>query len=112
MNSSPRKIGKYEIHGELGSGGMGVVYRGWDPAISREVAIKGFNKFALSDHERESVVNRFRQEAQAVGRLVHPRIVQIYDFIENDLAAYIIMELVHGKTLAQHLAAHEHFGLR
>jgi eukaryotic-like serine/threonine-protein kinase len=91
---------------------MGVVYKGWDPSISREVAIKGFNKFALSDQEREGVVNRFRHEAQAVGRLVHPRIVQIYDFIENDLAAYIIMELVHGKTLAQHLASHDHFGLR
>lgn len=112
MNDSLGKIGKYEIQGELGSGGMGIVYRGWDPAINREVAIKGVKKQDLPREERESVLSRFRQEAQAVGRLVHPRIVQIYDFIEDENAAYIIMELVHGKTLAHHLAAKEKFGLR
>jgi serine/threonine-protein kinase len=69
-------------------------------------------KQSLPADEREAVLNRFRQEAQAVGRLVHPRIVQIYDFIEDENAAYIIMELVHGKTLSQHLAAKENFGLR
>ncbi len=112
MNTTPKRIGKYEIQGELGTGGMGVVYKGWDPAISREVAIKGLNKRALAEGERESVVSRFRREAQAVGRLVHPRIVQIYDFIEDEDAAYIIMEMVHGKTLAQHLASQDRFGLR
>jgi serine/threonine-protein kinase len=112
MNSPIKKIGKYEIHGELGSGGMGIVYKGWDPAINREVAIKGVNKQSLPADEREGVLNRFRHEAQAVGRLVHPRIVQIYDFIEDENAAYIIMELVHGKTLAQHIASKEKFGLR
>jgi eukaryotic-like serine/threonine-protein kinase len=112
MNDPIKKIGKYQIQGELGSGGMGVVYKGWDPAITREVAIKGVNKSLLPDVERDSVLNRFRHEAQAVGRLVHPRIVQIYDFIEDEHAAYIIMELVHGKTLSQHLAANEKFGLK
>ncbi len=112
MNAPLKKIGKYEIQGELGTGGMGVVYKGWDPAITREVAIKGLNKNSLQASERESLVNRFRQEAQAVGRMVHPRIVQIYDFIEDEQSAYIIMELVHGKTLAQHLESKENFGLR
>ena len=112
MNEPVKKIGKYQIQGELGSGGMGVVYRGWDPAISREVAIKGVNKSALPEGDREHVLQRFRHEAQAVGRLVHPRIVQIYDYIEDEQAAYIIMELVNGKTLAHHLAANEKFGLQ
>ncbi|MBI5006421.1 MAG: protein kinase [Nitrosomonadales bacterium] len=112
MSEALKKIGKYEIQGELGTGGMGVVYKGWDPAISREVAIKGVNKKALQDGERETVLSRFRREAQAVGRLVHPRIVQIYDFIEDENAAYIIMELVHGKTLAHHLESKDNFGLR
>lgn len=112
MSEPLKKIGKYEIQGELGTGGMGVVYKGWDPAISREVAIKGVNKKSLEASERETVLSRFRQEAQAVGRLVHPRIVQIYDFIEDENAAYIIMELVHGKTLAQHLERKDSFGLR
>lgn len=112
MNEPVTKIGKYQIQGELGSGGMGVVYRGWDPAISREVAIKGVNKSALPEGDREHVLQRFRHEAQAVGRLVHPRIVQIYDYLEDEQAAYIIMELVNGKTLAHHLAANEKFGLQ
>ena len=112
MTAPLKNIGKYEIQGELGSGGMGIVYKGWDPAISREVAIKGVNKGSLQEGERETVLSRFRKEAQAVGRLVHPRIVQIYDFIEDEHAAYIIMELVHGKTLSHHLASKESFGLR
>jgi serine/threonine-protein kinase len=112
VNNPPTSIGKYVIQGELGVGGMGVVYKGWDPAITREVAIKGLNKNSLPADERENLLSRFRQEAQAVGRLVHPRIVQIYDYIEDDNSAYIIMELVHGKTLAQHLEKKDVFGLR
>ena len=100
----PAKIGKYEIQGMLGKGGMGVVYKGWDPAISRYVAIKAIAKASLDAGELKHVMNRFRHEAQAVGRLVHPRIVQIYDYGEDDETAYIVMELVNGKTLAQHLA--------
>lgn len=42
--ANPKKIGKYEVQGILGTGGMGVVYRGWDPAIARAVAIKSVNK--------------------------------------------------------------------
>ncbi len=112
MSAPVTRIGKYEIQGELGTGGMGVVYKGWDPAITREVAIKGLNKNSLPHSERENLLSRFRKEAQAVGRLVHPRIVQIYDYIEDEESAYIIMELVNGKTLAQHLDAKDSFGLR
>ena len=100
----PAKIGKYDIQGVLGKGGMGVVYKGWDPAISRSVAIKAITKASLDAGELKQVMNRFRHEAQAVGRLVHPRIVQIYDYGEDYETAYIVMELVNGKTLAQHLA--------
>jgi serine/threonine protein kinase len=111
MNSPIKKIGKYEIQGELGVGSMGVVYKGWDPAIKREVAIKGLDKNSYQAGERESLLNRFRQKAQAVGRLVHPRIVQIYDFFEDEHSAFVIMELVHGKTLERYLEGKEKFGL-
>ena len=111
MNLPIKKIGKYEIQGELGVGSMGVVYKGWDPAIKREVAIKGIDKTAYPVGERENLLNRFRQKAQAVGRLVHPRIVQIYDFYEDDRSAFIIMELVHGKALAKYLEGNEKYGL-
>ncbi len=111
MSDTHKKIGKYEIQGGLGAGRMGVVYRGWDPVIAREVAIKGFKKSSLPPNDREKLLARLRREAQAVGRLVHPRIVQIYDYIEDESSAYIIMELVNGKTLAHYLKSKDAFGL-
>jgi serine/threonine-protein kinase len=107
----PKTIGKYEIQGELGTGGMGVVLKGWDPAIARGVAIKSINKKAHSHDELEAVLNRFRQEAKAVGRLVHPGIVQIYDYLENEQGAYIVMELVNGRTLAHHIAEGDRYDI-
>jgi eukaryotic-like serine/threonine-protein kinase len=100
----PESIGKYEIHGVLGQGGMGVVYRGFDRAIARGVAIKAITKAMLVPDEVSQVLARFRHEAQAVGRLAHPRIVQIYDYGEDDELAYIVMELINGTTLMHHLA--------
>ena len=103
MTALPEKIGKYEIQGILGRGGMGVVYKGYDRAIARGVAIKAISKGSLDEHGLKHVVARFRHEAQAVGRLVHPRIVQIYDYGEDDDVAYIVMELVNGKPLSDHI---------
>src|SRR5277367_3486683 len=112
MAALPEKIGKYEIQGELGKGAMGVVYKGYDRAIARAVAIKAIAKVSLPPEELKHVLNRFRHEAQAVGRINHPRIVQIYDYGEDDSIAYIVMELVNGKTLAQHLAQEVHYEVR
>ena len=101
--AAPQKIGKYEVQSVLGKGGMGAVYRAFDPAISRAVAIKAISKTSVGEDDLKHIMQRFRHEAQAVGRLVHPRIVQIYDYGEDDELAYIVMELVNGKTLGQHL---------
>jgi len=108
----PHKIGKYEIQGVLGRGAMSAVYKGFDPAISRLVAVKTIAKSSLHDDELQHLLARFRHEAQAVGRLAHPRIVQIYDYGEDEEHAYIVMELVHGKTLHQHLQQHANYDLR
>jgi serine/threonine-protein kinase len=108
----PEKIGKYEIQGVLGRGGMGVVYKGFDAAIARGVAIKVVTKSSLDPEELKHVIGRFRHEARAVGRLVHPRIVQIYDYGEDDQIAYIVMELVNGKTLKQHLSQGDSYEIR
>ena len=108
----PRQIGKYEIQGVLGEGGMGIVYKGYDRAIARQVAIKAITKAALRPEQIKDVMGRFRHEAQAVGRLVHPRIIQIYDYGEDYMLAYIVMELVNGKTLLQYLAAGDTYDLR
>ena len=111
MISPPKSIGKYEIQGILGQGGMGVVYRGYDQAIARSVAIKAISKAILVGDELAQVLARFRHEAQAVGRLTHPRIVQIYDYGEDEHVAYIVMELVNGITLQQHLARGDSYGI-
>jgi eukaryotic-like serine/threonine-protein kinase len=100
----PQKIGKYEIHGELGQGAMGKVYKGFDPHISRWVAIKAIVKASLAPVDLQHMISRFRHEARAVGKLIHPRIVQIYDYGEDEELAYIVMELVNGKSLHQFLA--------
>jgi serine/threonine-protein kinase len=99
----PQKIGKYEIQGVLGRGGMGVVYKAFDPAIHRQVAIKTITKSAMDPAELQYAIARFRHEAQAVGRLTHPRIAAIYDYGEDENLAYIVMELVHGRSLYDHL---------
>ncbi|MEO7725949.1 MAG: protein kinase [Burkholderiales bacterium] len=110
--AASQKIGKYEIQDVLGKGGMGSVYRGFDTAISRAVAIKAITKMSVGPEDLKHIMQRFRHEAQAVGRLVHPRIVQIYDFGEDDQVAYIVMELVNGKTLAQHLQQEAGYEIR
>lgn len=108
----PARIGKYDIQGILGKGGMGVVYRAFDPAIRRQVAIKTITKSILDPSELQYTLKRFRHEAQAVGRLTHPSIAAIYDYGEDAELAYIVMELVSGKSLAQHLQNRKSFTLR
>ncbi len=110
--SSPERIGKYEIQAVLGRGAMGVVYKGYDRGIARSVAIKAIEKSSLGASELRHVIQRFRHEAQAVGRLVHPRIVQIYDYGEDGDTAYIVMELVNGKTLHEHLSQKVKYEIR
>ncbi|MBE0613944.1 MAG: protein kinase [Burkholderiales bacterium] len=110
--TQPAKIGKYEILEVLGRGGMGAVYKGFDPAISRAVAIKTIAKSSLDESELQHLLARFRHEAQVVGRLAHPGIVQIYDYGEEDELAYIVMELVNGKTLHEHLQGQANYDLR
>lgn len=99
----PHAIGKYEVQGLLGKGATGLVLRGFDPAIKRAVALKVIDKSALDPADADYIVSRFRHEAEAVGRLTHPGIAAIYDFIEQGDLACIVMELVKGKSLAHHL---------
>lgn len=111
MSSQPEKIGKYQIQGVLGRGGMGVVYKAFDPAIHRQVAIKTIIKSAMDASELQYAIARFRHEAQAVGRLTHPRIAAIYDYGEDADIAYIVMEMVNGRSLYDHLKNQAKFDL-
>lgn len=99
----PKKLGKYDIVEVLGEGAMGVVYKGFDPDIRRTVALKTI-RVMHDDAEAASVLAmRFRNEAQAVGRLNHPGIVNVFDFGNDQGVAYIAMEFVEGQTLAHYL---------
>ncbi len=90
--------GRYEIHDRLGSGGMSNVYRATDLILERTVAVKVLAEH-LSDDER--FVARFRREALAVAKLIHPNIVQVYDTGIDDGRRYIVMEYVEGRSGAQ-----------
>ena len=105
-------IGKYQVQGVLGQGGMGIVYRAFDPAIQRPVAIKIITKSTLDPADLQYVLTRFRHEAQAVGRLTHPRIAAIFDYGEDTDIAYIVMELVNGQSLFHHTQHQARFGLK
>jgi len=105
-------IGKYQVQDVLGQGGMGIVYRAFDPAIQRTVAIKTITKSALDPADLQYVLTRFRHEARAVGRLTHPRIAAIYDYGEDDELAYIVMELVNGQSLFHYMQGEARFGLK
>jgi serine/threonine-protein kinase len=90
--------GRYELRDRLGSGGMSNVYRATDLILERTVAVKVLAEH-LSDDER--FVARFRREALAVAKLIHPHIVQVYDTGVDDGRHYIVMEYVEGRSGAQ-----------
>ncbi|OKY76423.1 MAG: hypothetical protein BM485_04080 [Desulfobulbaceae bacterium DB1] len=111
--SLPETIGKYKIEDVLGKGAMGIVYKGFDPFIKREVAIKLIHKELLASSSGEEVSIRFRLEAQAAGRFSsHANIVTVYEYGEEDGCPYIVMEYVHGKTLKGWLDADTRFPLQ
>jgi serine/threonine protein kinase len=96
------KIGRYKIVAKLGKGAMGVVYRGYDEIIKRNVAIKMIylEKF-LNEEQLEEAQKRFYRECQAAGNLLHPHIVTIYDVGEYKGQPFIAMEYVDGENLVQ-----------
>ena len=98
-----RKIGRYHAIDELGRGGMGIVYKGFDPVIGRTVALKTIG-ISGQDAEAKQLRERLYREASAAGTLTHPGIVTIYDVIEDGETTAVAMEFVEGKSLADLLA--------
>ena len=100
MENVPKTIGPYEIRGKIGSGGMGIVYLGWDARLNRQVAIKTlWPALAENPEARE----RFVREARAAAAISHPNVTQIYDIGEDDGRVYFAMEYLEGETLQQML---------
>src|SRR5687768_4367370 len=92
------KLGKYDILEKIGSGGYGVVYRGYDPFIKRVVAIK------TCSFEDERVRLRFYREAEIAGNLIHPNVTTVYDFGLHEGVPYLVEEYLTGEDLGEVIA--------
>jgi len=95
-----RSLGQFRIVERIGAGGMATVFKAYQPNLDRYVAIKVLPAY----HARDPIfVKRFAQEARSVAKLVHPNILQIHDFGEEEGITYIVMEYVDGGTLKDRL---------
>ncbi len=94
-------IGRYTVEREIGRGGMAIVYLAHDPQLGRPVAIKLIRKGAFPPDHMTLLLERFRREARALGRLNHPNIVKVLDYGEFRGAPYLVMEYLKGSTLKE-----------
>ena len=90
------RIGKYEVRGELGSGGMGVVLRAHDPILNRLVAIKVLRAPGFGSGEQ---LARFNLEARSTARLQHPAIVSLHEVGNHEDMPFLVMDLIEGESL-------------
>ncbi|MEZ4380040.1 MAG: serine/threonine-protein kinase [Nannocystaceae bacterium] len=97
-----QRVGRYEIEGKLGAGGMGVVYRAYDPELDRHVAVKLVRSDTAGD---ELARQRMIREARAMARLAHPNVIHVYDVGTVDDQVFVAMELVDGVSLGAWLMA-------
>ena len=92
------KLGHFNLLEEIAHGGMGTVYRGFDPTLNREVAIKLLREDLARDPK---FLNDFLEEARSAAAISHPHIVQVYFVGEESAKYYIVMELLKGRTLRE-----------
>ncbi len=100
IRRSGRRLGSFQVHELLGSGAMGEVYRARDLKLGREVAIKLLPERLSGTRD---LVARFEREARLLASLNHPHIATLHDLAEDNGTRFLVMELVSGETLAQHL---------
>jgi len=94
------RLGRYEVLGLIGAGGMGEVYKARDTGLGRDVAIKVLPEAVTSDPERR---RRFEREARAAGALDHPNVIVVHDVGQAEGRPYLVTELLEGETLRDRL---------
>ncbi len=104
-----KKLGRYDIVRTLGKGAMGLVYEGKDTVLQRRVAIKTIIVENLDSKSAEEYESRFRTEALAAARLLHPNIVPVFDFGRHDDIAFLVMQFIEGDDLKHHIDKGERF---
>jgi len=95
--SLPAAVGRYQVRGELGRGGVGVVYLAWDPHLEREVALK---TLIAGRDASEVQIERFLREVRAATRLRHPHLVSVHDAGVEEGCFYLAMDRIEGESLA------------
>jgi len=100
LEPHPDRVGKYRIEHVVGRGAVGIVYKAYDEQIDRPVAIKALQPEILADLAANSeTLKRFAAEVRSAGRCLHPNIVTVFDYMEEDGAPFIVMEYVPAGTL-------------
>ena len=98
----PARIGRFRLQAKIGEGGMGQVYAAHDDTLDRRVAVKVLHAERLATRDGRA---RMLREAQALARLSHPNVVQVFEVGEHDNQIYVAMELIAGQDLAHWLTA-------
>ncbi len=100
-----RRVGAYELHSVIARGGMAVVYRAYQPALERDVALKELATFPFDQSE---FAERFLRESRMVGSLSNEHIVRVHDYFEHDDVPYIAMELMERGSLRSYISGLTH----
>ncbi len=96
-----KQLGQYQIAGPLGAGGIASVYKAYQPAMDRHVALKILlRQFATDPKSGPEFIGRFDQEAKVIAQLQHPHILPVFDFGEAEGYTYLVMPFVESGTLA------------
>ena len=110
VQTRPQNIGRYRVDEVLGRGAMGIVYKAYDEAIDRFVALKTVRADLLTGPDGAEWLERFKREARAAARCLHQNIVTVFEYGEDAGVAYISMEYVRGRQLQEFLAHRARFG--
>jgi serine/threonine protein kinase len=104
MGTGHLVAGRYRLHGQIGRGAMGIVWRGRDELLDRDVAVKEVRIAAPGTADGDTAYQRTLREAKTAARLSHPGVVTVFDVVEEDGSPWIVMELVRARSLDQVVA--------